>query len=611
MDRNTVTGLLLIFAIMLAWFYFMAPSEQELRQRQAQQARQDSLAALQDTTGPSSVASAEDTAREQPSSGHTLQPEPGSEQERPQMGRFENVGVKDTTEFTVETPLYTAVFTNLGAGPSRFTLKEYHTWDNQPVQLIRDTTKSAYGMGFMTSEGHNVETQYLLFKSLNKGDKLQVAEGDSAHVSYQLALDNGQTLTYRYTIVGGKYEIDLQVDFDGITQSISGRQIDFTWLSALNYTEKNHSSENTQSSAYAYSGGELEQFRLSEPGSDSQTFNGRVSWVSSRNKFFTQVIKSSEETDGARLWGQQIGDNSKETSKHHYQAGLRLDIPQNNKTHFQFYVGPLSYNSIKQYDARAYDMVNVGWSWIRWFSDPLVRYIVIPFVGFIGNLFGNFGIAIILFAISIKLILSPLTKKSFESMAAMRELQPELKALQEKYKDNPKKQQEETMKLYKKAKVNPLGGCLPNLLQFPILITLYRFFQNSILIRQKEFLWVGDLSAPDTLIHLPFHVPFLGEHLGGIVVLMAGTMVLQTQMTGGMSGGGGGGGAMMKPMQYMLPLVLLFVFNNFAAGLSLYYLFFNLLSIGQQMLIHKNFDHEQMMSSIDKKKAKEYKKKNK
>jgi YidC/Oxa1 family membrane protein insertase len=230
-----------------------------------------------------------------------------------------------------------------------------------------------------------------------------------------------------------------------------------------------------------------------------------------------------------------------------------------------------------------------------------VHWIILPFFTFFGGLLPNFGLVIILFAFLVKLVLYPLTKKSFESMAAMRELQPEMKALQEKYKDDPQAQQQATMKLFKKAKVNPLGGCLPNLLQAPVLITLWRYFQNSIEIRQESFLWAQDLSAPDVIINLPFTVPLLGSHIAGFVLLMALSMVVQMKISGG--GAGAASNPQMKIFQYVLPVILFVFFNQFASGLSLYYLIFNTLSIGQQMLINKQIDHVKMMETVDKKQA--------
>jgi YidC/Oxa1 family membrane protein insertase len=262
-----------------------------------------------------------------------------------------------------------------------------------------------------------------------------------------------------------------------------------------------------------------------------------------------------------------------------------------NTLEYEFYVGPLRYQYTKSFDDHAYDVVEIGYALIRWFADPLVRYLIIPFFQIGSSIIPNYGILIILFGVIIKLVLYPLTQKSFKSMAAMKELQPQMQEIKEKYKDDPQKQQKETLALYKKAGVNPLGGCLPMLLQFPILITLFFFFQNSMIIRQEPFLWANDLSAPDYIFNLPFSIPFLGDQIGGFVLLMTAAMFLQTKLTGSVGGMGGGsspsGGPNMKAFTYVLPFILLFVFNNFAAGLSLYYLVYNVLSAAQQVLIKK------------------------
>jgi len=236
-----------------------------------------------------------------------------------------------------------------------------------------------------------------------------------------------------------------------------------------------------------------------------------------------------------------------------------------------------------------------------------VKWVIIPVITTLGDWTGNYGLAIILFALLIKIALYPLTKKSFESMAAMRELQPEMKALQEKYKDEPQKQQEATLKLFKKAKVNPLGGCLPNLLQLPVLVTLWKFFQNAIEIRGESFLWADDLSAPDVVLNLPFEIPFFGDFVAGFVLLMTAAMVVQMQV----SGQGGAANPQMKILQYVFPVMLLVIFNRFASGLSLYYLVYNVLSIAQQFMINKKIDHVKMMEGIDKKKAREMEKEQK
>lgn len=594
MDRNTVTGLILIFVIMLAWFYFMAPSQEELQRRQAEQARQDSIAAAQADTGQPST---QTPAKPQPPKQQTMEEEPDDSSPIPEP--FARAQANDTNRVTVETPLYRSKFTNLGAGPNQFVLKEFTRWDDSSVQLIKDTVRSAYSLGFLTRDNMNVETSQILFHQQETTDYLRIGEDEKKSLTYRLELENGQSLTYTYTFYGDTYRIDLDIDLDELTEQIAGRSIDLTWNPPLNLTEKNKSQENQSLSSYVFMGGEMERFKQDEAGRSENNYNGSVRWVSSRNKFFTQIIKPTTPTDGARLTGEVSGQVDQAETEHHYSTTIRSDIPKDRQIGYQLYIGPLQYQELKTYDTYAYDMVNVGFWGIQWFSDPLVRYIIIPFFSFASGFLGNYGLVIILFAVAIKGVLYPLTKKSFKSMAAMRELQPELKEIQEKYKDNPQKQQKETMKLYKKADVNPLGGCLPMLLQFPVLVTLYRFFQNSILIRQKPFLWVDDLSAPDMLIDLPFSIPFLGDYLGGFVVLMSASMAVQTQMTGGATGGGGGaGGPSMKSFQYILPFILLFVFNNFAAGLSLYYLFYNALSILQQFWINKQIDKEKVHEQV-------------
>ncbi len=596
MDRNTVTGLILILLTMVAWAYFTMPSEEELQRRKAlEQARQDSIAAVQkQDSAARNTAEKQEPADDRAPAQATISEEDTGKPAK--MGIFSAASVDDTTSFVVNTPVYRAEFTNLGAGPSQILLKNYETWDHKPVELMKDTSRSAYSVGFLSNENYNVETNQLLFERLTPGDSLSLAGGETAELKYALNLENNKRIIYTYTLNGDSHEMGLDITFRGLERNIIGSNIEFGWESPLRLTEKDPSQEATYTSAYVYTGGEMEQLLLSEPNRKEQNYNGTVDWVATRTKFFTQVIKSKSPTEGALLIGELTGSTDNPSTEYIYKSYINAEVPENGTAEFRLYTGPLSYHLLKQYEETAYNMVDVGYSWTRWFSDPLVRYMIIPYFGLVAD-YMNIGLAIILFAILIKLVLYPLTKKSYRSMAAMKELQPKMKEIQEKYSDDPQKQQKATMKLYKEAGVNPLGGCLPNLLQLPILITLWRFFQNSILIRQEEFLWATDLSAPDYIISMPFSIPFLGDQLAGFVLLMSVAMIFQSRISGGMSGGmGGGGGAAggmnMKAMQYIFPLMMLFIFNNFAAGLSLYYLIYNIVSIGQQLIIYRQMDKE-------------------
>jgi len=593
MDRNTIIGFVLIFIIMMAWSWTSMPTPEELEAQRIEQIRQDSLAALQEQ----GIEPAFDDLM-----GADRQGQSGTSTFRDRRDSFDPLSTPTTGAFapadgftpaetrsTVRTPYMEIEFSSVGGGPASIRFLDYQTWDKKPVQMVQDTTRSAYNVGFLSQEGQNIETRGLMFEPLfeTRIDR-NLAEGESVDISYQYLTASGGRIIHTYTVYGDGHELDFDVQFEGLQTQIFDQAVDVSFATALVPTEKDLTQDGQYSSAYVFAGDELEQFQLTEGGRDQNRINGEIGWVSTRTKFFTQIIKPRTVSEAALLTGEVTGDPKEPLTRHRYQSSIQLDIRDTQRASMELYVGPLRYYDLREFDDHAYDMAEVGYSWMRWFSDPLVRFVIIPYFTFFSGWIGNYGVLIILFGVLVKLVLAPLTLSSFKSMAAMRKLQPEMQALAEKYKENPQKRQQETMKLYQKNKVNPIGGCLPMLLQFPILITLWQFFQGSILIRQESFLWAQDLSAPDYWLSLPFAIPFLGDQLAGFVLLMAGSIVLQTQLSGSMSSAPTSPGMPnMKVMMYIMPFMLLFFFNNFAAGLSLYYLVFNVLSAGQQWLINR------------------------
>ena len=580
---------MLIFALTIGWAFFTMPSQEEIEQRRAEQAAQDSIAAVlaqqqapqqeQPEPDPSSQI---DTSR-----AEELAMSQGSEPSLP-LGAFSTVNATDTLITTVRTPKYDIELTNLGAGPIRYTLNEHVTWDQESVQMIRNGSRSAYSLGFLSSQNYNIETSNLLFEPLHEPGEILLNGEDSVSIAYDFSLDSNSRIVYTYTFYADQYSFDLQVELENMQPYISGTVVDFGWTEGLNTTEKDSLKDKQSSAAYIFAGGELEKLQLSEEGMEEQRINGTIDWISTRSRFFGQYIKPLTNSSSAFMAGEVTGDYANPGSVHNYQVSVQSNIAQNNVLEYEMFAGPLNYYDLREFDENAYDVIEIGYALIRWFADPLVRFLVIPFFALGSMVISNYGVLIILFGVIVKLLLFPLTQKSFKSMAAMRELQPQLKEIQDKYKDNPEKQQKETIALYRKAKVNPLGGCLPMLLQFPILITLFFFFQNSMIIRQESFLWADDLSAPDYILSLPFSIPLMGDQIAGFVLLMSAAMFLQTKISGGMNSGAAPAGAPnMKAFTYMIPFVLLFVFNNFASGLSLYYLVYNVLSIAQQALINK------------------------
>lgn len=616
MDRNTVIGLLLIFALTIGWAFYTMPSQEEIDQRRAEQALQDSLAAEQAQQQAEFEGERDTTQsdREFRSGDDGALIDRSSEAERELSESVRNLGVfsansaEDTVKTVIETPLYNIELSNLGAGPVKYTLNDYKTWDQEQVQMIRDTTRSSYSLGFLSNQNYNIETNNLLFEPLQEPGVISLSGTDSTQVSYAYRVDEASEIIFTYTFHADHYSYTMNVEFVNMEQHISGTIVDLGWMSGLRLTERDRTLDVASTAAYVFAGGELEKLQLDEEGEAEQQVNGTIGWVSTRTKFFGQYIMPLTNSTGALLLGEVDGVLGEPGTEHTYRAAVQSNIAQSEELSFEMYLGPLEYYKLRDYDEHAYDVVEIGYSLIRWFADPLVRYLVIPFFTFGSMFVSNYGVLIILFGVIVKLILFPLTQKSFKSMAAMKDLQPQMKEIQEKYKDDPQKQQKETIALYKRAKVNPLGGCLPMFLQFPILITLFFFFQNAMIIRQQSFLWANDLSAPDYILDLPFTIPLLGDQLAGFVLFMSAAMFLQTKVSGGMSGGGApSGGPNMKAFQYIIPFVLLFVFNNFAAGLSLYYLVYNVLSVAQQWVINKqsagstNADEADIKTSNNKK----------
>lgn len=593
MDRNTVTGLLLIFAITIAWAWFTMPSEEELARRQAEQAMQDSIEVVQ-AEQDSLMASEDTTTQTEPQSpeGDSNRNQDGQAtidetQTVQNLGVFSQANYADTVLTTIRTDEFEIEMSNVGAGPSRLTLLEHNTWNESPVQMIRDTRRSAYSLGFLSSQNYNIETNQLVFEPLNDSETIELTDDESADIAYRFNLGDGSELIFTYTFYGDVYSYDLDIRFVNMEPHISGTNVDFGWYAALNLTEHDAVQDAQAYAAYVFAGGELEKFQVPEAEQNEQRINGTIEWVSTRSRFFGQYIQPVTNSNAAILRGEELTSGGLPEMYYRYSAAVQSSYVQSPELSYELYAGPLRYYDLKDYNEHAYDVIEIGYAIFRWFADPLVRYLIIPFFALGSAVISNYGVLIILFGVIVKLILFPLTQKSFKSMAAMKELQPQMKEIQEKYKDEPQKQQKETIALYRKAGVNPLGGCLPMLLQFPILITLFYFFQNSMIIRQESFLWAQDLSAPDYILSLPFSIPVLGDQIAGFVLLMSIAMFFQTKLSGGMSGGGApSGGPNMKGMMYIMPLVMLLVFNNFAAGLSLYYLVYNILSIAQQAYIN-------------------------
>ena len=498
-----------------------------------------------------------------------LAPETQNKAPTAKLDPVNDSAVKQNTKETlteIKTDLYTALISNLAGGSIKeFHINQHTTEDGSRVNLINNGDN--YG-------------PLLLAKDLD-GNTIDLASPwslDSYHPSRTIRTDI--TLTYKKEIYKNKfifkhltfhpssYAIDISVDYSSIQNDLF-REVELWWVGGLNSTEKNEKEDQTYFKTYALQGGELEELKADSEKETIKTLNGSTSWVATRTKYFTAALlpSSPDLIKKANLSGlkdlQEV-----------YNMGVSYDPRE--ALSFSLYLGPLEYDKIQNLGVGLDEIMDFGWAFIRPISKGVLyvlteMYLIIP----------NYGYVLILFSFLIKLLVYPLTKKSYQSTSAMQALQPEISALKEKHKSNPQKLNQATMELYKKRGVNPLGGCLPMLLQMPLLFALFIVFRTTIELRAKPFIWwITDLSLPDKILDLPFEIPIYGAHVAALPILMVVSMFIQQKMMAGPSQQ-----QQQKMMQYMMSFFFFFIFNSFPSGLNLYYTLFNILTIAQQKLI--------------------------
>lgn len=401
-----------------------------------------------------------------------------------------------------------------------------------------------------------------------------------------------------FSFKGGVYDFGSDIVLRNMDQYIANYEYQVTWENGLNYTELNSVDESSFSTAYAYIGGETSTLEASKPNETAkQELSGNTGWVSQTTKYFTAAIVSrGKPADGAYLLGSETKAPDNGLIRSYYTAlQMKFDGQPYQADSFMVYVGPLDYRILKSYNVGLEETVGLGW---RWLIRPIGEYVMLPAFQFIHSFIPNYGVAIIIFSILLKLLLNPLTASSMKSMRKMQALQPMMNEIKEKYKEDPQKMNQAVMNLYKEYKISPMGGCLPMVIQMPILYALWAIFRSNIALRQSNFFWwIKDLSVPDTILHLPFTIPILGmSQISGLALLMAATMFVQQKMS------------VKDPRQqfmvWFMPVFFWILFNNFPAGLNLYYFVFNILSIGQQYLMNKKPQGEILVKPVPAKKAK-------
>ncbi|MCY4158481.1 MAG: membrane protein insertase YidC [Bacteroidetes bacterium] len=555
MDRNTITAVILITVIMVVYMMTMSPPPPEEQVEEISEPVTEEQIAVPDSTA---------------------YPLPAAPTPLP-------VSIRPARQITVETDLYTARLSDMGATLKGFELKEYFKYDQvSPVQLIDSTNPGAISLGFQSPGARNIDTRSIRFVQRDSTDTVN-AISNPATVVFDAVIGSGR-LQLTYTFTPGEYEIGLAIAHYNATGFQTAEGYELVWNGAVPFSEDVHyrKEEVGKVGAYARSGNDVDGITLQGDDLADRTLRGNVSWIGVKNKYFGAVILADEPAREAELLGERIGEPDDPEVQIDFRASMFVGAPDESPDIYRLYLGPLEYQKIRQYDG-VYGMVDYGWDAFEWMTRPLAIAVFIPVFGFLSSMIESYGLVIILFCLLIKIVLLPLTLSSYKSMAKMRELQPKMQAIKEKYPDNPQKQQEATIKMYRESGTNPLGACLPMLLQYPIIIALWQFLQQSIEIRQQGFLWAPDLSAPDVILNLPFTIPFYGDFVAGFTILMGLSMIVQMRLQATPASG-----PQAKIFMYMMPAMIFVIFNRLPSGLSLYYFCYNVFAAAQQQFINRS-----------------------
>ena len=590
MDKNTVIGLVIIFLILIGFSYLNRPSEEQVREMQ----RQDSIARV------------EKQKMEIAAVQRQLEMEAAANGNAAGIKR-DSVFMQDSLAEQLYTLENNKIKLNISTRGGRITivdLKEYRTHDSLPLVLWKEK-ESVLGMNFY-AQNKEINTENFLFVPSATTPTLYAKE-QAQTLTMRLYADSTKYIEYQYSLAPDSYMVDFNIITHNMGDVIASNSsfLTLNWGVNMPQLEKSKDFENRYTGIY-YKFFEDDVEHMSLTSDEEETLTTKVQWIDFKQQFFSSILIAKTPFSDVTL----ISKNSQK-SEYLKDAYAEIPLPYNGKTNeqynMQFYFGPNSYNVLKEYgnDIDLPDIINMGWKWIAWFN----KYFVIPIFNFLqNNTTLNYGIIILLLTLIIKIILFPLTYKSYMSQARMRVLKPQVDEISKKYPaDKAMEKQQAIMKLYRQAGVNPMGGCLPMLIQMPILIALFYFFPGAIELRQQGFLWATDLASYDSIATLPFTIPFYGNHVSLFCLLMTATNIIYMIMNNRnqpqndqMKG--------MQTMMYIMPVMFLFIFNSYSSGLSYYYFIATLITILQTWIIRKFVDDQKLLKQIEIAKTKPMKK---
>ena len=563
-DLNSIIGFVLIGLIMIGYSYFSKPEEIPAQATEA---------AAQDTIKPAEQQALAIQAAEEnlPDSLQDLQL-------REQFGLFYSPlqADQEAKTFTLENEKLRLEFSSKGAQLTGVEIKDYQTYDSLPLMLVNGNQQ----WNWVMQADRLYRSGELQFSAIQKGNELL----------FEAPTANGQALRITYRLVPDSYQLELETDMQAL--GLTSAAIDWQ-MTALRH-EQNLETENQQTALHYLLKEKGKVKSLSASSADDEE-KDNLRWIAYKQQFFSSILLTDDQFPKARLSSSTLDDN--QHSKH---FGSLVQLSSTDSFKGKLIFTPNQYELLKSHGEELDELIPLGWGIFGWIN----RGVVINVFRLLEHQGLNYGLIILVMALLIKLVLLPLTYTSYLSMAKMRVLKPEIDEINEKFADkDPMKKQTAMMELYRKAGVNPLGGCIPVLLQFPILIAVFRFFPASIELRQKSFLWAHDLSTYDSIFTLPFNIPFYGDHVSLFTLLMTISTLIYTWFNNQLTGQNTQF-PQLKYMMYLMPIMFLGFFNNYAAGLSYYYFVANMLTFGQQFAIRKMVNDDAIHAKLQENKKK-------
>jgi len=581
LDVNSIVGFVLIFGILIYMFYINQPTAEELaaqkQQEQVEQKAKEKESATADYTNVT------------PDAVETIQ-------EGQQLGAFK-LATSTASVSELSNDKLSLKVSHKGGQLKSVLLNEFNTFKGEPVYLIKDDN-SKFDIEFTDRENRIIHTADLLFELVSSTD---------SQLTLQSKLSDNQYIEFVYSLNNEDYMVDFAVRSQGVAPLINpSNNPKLSWsMDALRHSKSVMYENRYTRTVYRYETDKVG--KLSQGGSDDEVGED-VQWISYKQHFFSSVLIPQNNFDKVSFTSETLSDEESEEAVFlkRFNSLTELSYTANEfSNQFRWFFGPTDVKVLSQYENLELESaIPFGWGIFGWLN----RYVFTPVYTFLSS-FLPFGIAIIVMTILVRLLMSPVTYKSYLSQAKMKVLRPEIDEINEKYKDNAMKKQQETMALYSKAGVNPMSGCVPALLQMPIFYALFMFFPSAFVLRQKSFLWAEDLSSYDTVMQLPFKIPFYGDHVSLFPLLASVAIFFYMKMTTGQNMPTQPGMPNMKFILYLSPVMMLFFFNSYASGLSLYYFVSNLITIIIMLVIKKYIiDEDKIHSRIQENKLKPKKK---